>query len=80
MAATEGPGSEREWQLQVMGMFAIYILQCIVQNKMAHVSIVFPNDELSCTCATTRWNARTLMLRGRLQGPYRDRPVCHCCL
>lgn len=52
--------------LQVMVMPAIDVLQRIVLNKMAHVGIVFPDDELSRTCATTRWNARTLMLRGRL--------------
>lgn len=52
--------------LQVMVMLAVDVLQYIVLNKMAHVGIVFPYDELSCTCATTRWNARTLMLRGRL--------------
>jgi len=46
----------------VMGMLAIDVLQCIVLNKMVHVGIVFPEDELSCTCATSRWHARTLML------------------
>lgn len=45
-----------------MAMLAIDVLQCIVLNKMVHVGIVFPCDELSCTCATTRRNARMLML------------------